>query len=184
MGNKRHKLFCQGMKVRRVRSTCPATKQAHRMEREREASCRRTWKSSHGLKNLSMTMEHLMYPPTSIRTNIMGRASPLAGGPDLNREVAMIGDSLFSTLPISPIERDGSFPTPKYPGSIFQPKVRQLLPKPLLLSSIVEQATTNGAGYHWSHPLAFCSTGHSPCIGYYISWDSYQWEFRKRKDAD
>ena len=118
-----------------------------RKERAREASCRSTWKSSHGLKNLSRTTEHLMYLPTSIRINITGRASPLVGGPDRNREVAMTGDSLFSTLPILPIERDGSFLTSKYPGSIFQPKVQQLLPKPLLLSSIIGQATTNGAGF-------------------------------------
>ena len=128
-------------------------------------------------------MEHLMYPLTSIQTNITGRANPLAGGPDLKLRTTMSGDSLFSTLSISPIERDGSFLTSKYLGSISQSKVRHLHLKPLLRSSIIGQATTNGAGSPWSHPLASCSTGNSQCIGYYISWDSYQREFR-RKDAD
>ena len=155
----------------------------HRMEREREASCKCTWKSFHGLKNLSRTTEHLMYLPTFIHTNISGKVSPLAGGPNRNREITMSGDSLFSTLPISPIEMDGSFLTSKYPGSISQPKVRQLPPKHLPLSSTIGQATMNGAGSPWSQLLASCSTGNSPCIGCCISWDSYQREFR-RKDAD
>ena len=120
---------------------------------------------------------------TFIRTNITGMANPLAGGPDRNLGITKSGDSLFSILPISPIERDGSFLTFKYPGSTFQPKVRQRLPKRLLLSSIIGQATTNGAGSPWIHPLAFCSTGHSPYIGYYTFWDSYQRGFQ-RKDAD
>ena len=154
----------------------------HRMEREREASCKYTWKSSHGLKNLLRMMEHLTYLPTSIHKNITGMASPLDGGPDRSQGMTKSGDSLFLTLLISPIERDGSFLTNKYPGSNFQTKVWQLLPN-LLLLSIIGQATTNGMGSPWNHPLAFYSTGYSPCIIYFISEDLYQRGFQI-KDAD
>ena len=108
---------------------------------------------------------HLMCPPTSIHINITGRANP---GPHQNLGTTMSGDSLLSTL-----RKGWKLPDIQIPWLDFSTKGSTAPPKPLLLLSIIGQATTNGARSPWSHSLAFYSTGNSQCISYYISWDSY-----------